>query len=113
MANYKSGRNAEDIKREIAAMVRELKDPRVDAITLTVVRTEVAHDLSYCKVYISSLNGIEEAKTACEALNGNAKGYIRHELGTRLYLRKAPDIKFIPDDSIEKSIEMFNKLKGH
>lgn len=111
MANYKASRSAEDIKREVAALVRELKDPRVDSLTLTVVRTEVAHDLSYCKVYISSLNGIEEAKTACEALNGNAKGFIRHELGVKLYLRKAPELKFIPDDSIEKSIEMFNKLK--
>lgn len=112
MANYKASRNAEDVKREIASMVRELKDPRVDSLTLTVVRTEIAHDLSYCKIYISSLHGIEEAKTACDALNGNAKGFIRRELSSRLYLRKSPDLKFIPDDSIEKSIEMFNKLKG-
>ena len=109
--SYKADRNAEDIKREIASMVRELKDPRINSLTLTVVRTEVAHDLSYCKVFISSLNGIAEATTACEALNSGAKGYIKKELGTRLYLRKAPDLRFIPDDSIEKSIEMFNKLK--
>lgn len=108
--SYKSDRTAEDIKREITAIVRELKDPRVDSSLLTVVRTEVAHDLSFCKVYISSLNGIADAKTACKVLDGNAKGYIRREVGNRLSLRKAPDLKFIPDDSIEKSIEMFKKL---
>ncbi len=109
---YKSDRTAEDIKREITALVRELKDPRVNSLMLTVVRVEVAHDLSYAKAYISSLGGIKEAEDACKALNGNAKGYIRKEVGLRLSLRKTPDIRFIPDDSIEKGIEMFRKLNG-
>lgn len=109
---YKSDRTAEDIKREITALVRELKDPRVTSLMLTVVRVEVAHDLSYAKAYISSLGGINEAEEACKALNGNAKGYIRKEVGLRLSLRKTPDIRFIPDDSIEKGIEMFRKLNS-
>lgn len=109
--SYRSDRTAEDIKREITVLVRDLKDPRVNGSMLTVVRAEVAHDLSFCKVYISSLSGIEEAKAACKALNGSAKGYIRKELGTRIYLRKTPDLKFIPDDSVEKGIEMFRKLQ--
>lgn len=108
---YKSDRTAEDIKREITSLVRELKDPRVNGLMLTVVRVEVAHDLSFCKVYVSSLGGIEEAKVACKALNAGAKGYIRKELGGRLGLRKTPDLKFIADDSIEKGIEMFKKLE--
>lgn len=107
---YRSDRTAEDIKREITALVRELKDPRVTASMLTVVRVEVAHDLSFAKAYISSLGGIEEAKEACKALNGNAKGYMRKEIGLRLSLRKTPDLRFIPDDSIEKGIELFAKL---
>lgn len=109
---YRSDRTAEDIKREITALVRELKDPRVTSVMLTVVRVEVAHDLSFAKVFISSLGGIEEAKGACKALNGNAKGYIRKEVGLRLSLRKTPDLKFVPDDSIEKGIEMFRALNS-
>lgn len=109
---YKSDRTAEDIKREITALVRELKDPRVSGAMLTVVRVEVAHDLSYAKAYISSLDGIEDAQNACKALNGNAKGYIRKEVGLRLSLRKTPDLRFIPDDSIEKGIELFAKLEA-
>jgi ribosome-binding factor A len=107
---YKSDRTAEDIKRELTVLVRELKDPRVNASFITVVRAEVAHDLSFCKAYVSSLEGIESAKTVCKILNGNAKGYLRKELGTRLGLRKTPDLKFIADDSIEKGAEMFKKL---
>ena len=109
--SYRSDRTAEDIKREITVLVRELKDPRVNGSLLTVVRAEVAHDLSFCKAYISSLEGIEDAKAACKALNGGAKGYIRKELGTRIHMRKTPDLKFIPDDSVEKGIEMFRKLE--
>lgn len=108
---YKADRTAEDIKREVTALIRELKDPRVNSHMLTVVRTEVAHDLSFCKAYVSSLGGIEEAKQACKVLNGSAKGYIRKELGARLTIRKTPDLRFIPDDSIEKGIEMFRVLE--
>lgn len=107
---YNAVRTAEDIKREITTEVRALKDPRLDTSVLTVVRAEVAHDLSYCKVYVSSLNGIEDAKSAVKVLNGNAKGYLRSQVGKNLGLRKTPDMKFIADDSIEKGIEMFRKL---
>ncbi|MCL2513530.1 MAG: 30S ribosome-binding factor RbfA [Oscillospiraceae bacterium] len=110
MPGYKKGRDAEDIKREITAIIRELKDPRVAGAILTVVRVEVSSDLSYGKVYISAVEGIDAAKAACKALE-NAKGLIRHEVGSRLGLRKAPDFKFIADDSVEKGIEMFKKLK--
>ena len=102
----------EEARKEISAVIRELKDPRVTSVMLTVVRVEVAHDLSFAKVFISSLGGIEEAKEACKALNGNAKGYIRKEVGLRLSLRKTPDLRFIPDDSIEKGIEMFRALNS-
>lgn len=108
--SYKSDRTAEDIKRELTVLVTELKDPRVQEGMLTVVRTEVAHDLSFCKAYISSMQGIDTAAAACKILNGTAKGYLRKEIGARLRLRKTPELKFIPDDSVEKSIAMFQKL---
>ena len=38
MSVYKNDRTAEDIKREITAVIRELKDPRVEGKMLTVVR---------------------------------------------------------------------------
>ena len=108
---YKQDRTAEDIKRELALIISELKDPRVAEAMLTVVRTEVAHDLSFCKVYLSSLNGIETAAEACRVLEKTAKGHVRSELGKVLTIRKVPDIRFIPDDTLEKSIDMFKKLE--
>lgn len=50
MAGYRKDRVAEDIKREIVTLIRELKDPRVKDKMLTVVRVEVSQDLSYAKV---------------------------------------------------------------
>ncbi len=108
---YKQDRTAEDIRREITLIIGELKDPRVQSAMLTVVRTEVAHDLSFGKVYISSLNGIEAATEACKVLEKTAKGHICTRLGKVLTIRKVPDLRFIPDDTVEKSIDMFKLLE--
>lgn len=110
MAGYRADRMSEDIKREIASIVRELKDPRVSGKMLTVVHVDVTHDLSYAKVYVSALEGIETAKEAVKGLT-NAAGLIRREVTRRLHLRVAPEIKFIADDSVEHSFEIFKKLE--
>ena len=61
MPNFKNSRMAEDIKREMTAILRELKDPRVNSCFLSIVRVEVTNDLSYCKVYLSALDqGVEK-----------------------------------------------------
>lgn len=104
MAGYKTDRVSEDIKREIAAMIRELKDPRIQGM-LTVVNVEVSSDASFAKVYVSAMEGIETAKTAVKGLT-SAIGYIRREIGKRLHLRKTPELKFIADDSIEKGMNI-------
>lgn len=102
MANHRADRVSEDIKRELTAILREMKDPRLHNGLISVVRCDITHDLSYCKVYISSMNGLDNAKEAAKALK-NAAGYIRRELGIRLKLRYAPALAFEATDSIEYS----------
>ena len=109
MPNFRSDRMSEDIQREIAAILREMKDPRLHNGIISVVRCETAHDLSYSKVYISSMNGLDTAKEAVKALK-NAQGYIRRELGTRLRLRFAPALAFEATDSIEYSANISRLL---
>lgn len=109
MAGHRIGRTSEDIKREITAVIRELKDPRVSGKMLTVLRVDVSNDLSFVKVYISALEGIDVAKKAVEGLTG-ATGRIRGEIGRRLHLRKTPEIKFIADDSVEHGMKIFKML---
>ena len=102
MASYRNDRNAEDIRREISAVLREMKDPRLQSSMLSVVRIELSRDNSYCKVYISSMSGIDCAKEAVKALK-NAAGFIRREIGSRLTLRHVPALQFSATDSIEYS----------
>lgn len=105
MANHKLGRTTEDIKRELTAIFRELKDPRVNSCFLSIVRVEVTNDLSYCTVYVSALEGLDRAKQAIKGLK-SASGFIRRELGHRLRLRHVPELIFTPTDSIEYSAEI-------
>ena len=109
MAGYRKDRVSEDIKREIASILRELKDPRVLDVMLTVVNVEVSSDASFAKVYVSAMDGIETAKLAVKGLT-SATGYIRREVGKRLHLRKTPELKFVADDSIEKGMSITKML---
>ena len=105
MAGHRIDRVSEDIRREIMAVVRELKDPRVQGKLLTVSRVEVSSDASYAKVYVSAMEGLETARTAVKGLV-SATGYIRRTVGQNLHLRKAPELKFVADDSIAHGMEI-------
>lgn len=109
MAGYRIDRISEDIKREIVAVMRELKDPRVQGKLLTVVKVEVSSDASFAKVFVSSMNGIDDAKQAVKGLDA-ATGYIRREVGGRLHLRKTPELKFVADNSVEHGMNIARML---
>ena len=113
MAGHRIQRVSEDIRREITAVIRELKDPRVRECMLTVVRVDVSSDASFARVHVSALEGLDAAKRAVKGLE-SATGYIRKHVGENLGLRKTPEIKFIADNSGEYSMEIsqiLNKLK--
>ncbi len=109
MAGYRIDRISEDIKREIVAVMRELKDPRVQGKLLTVVKVEVSSDASFAKVFVSSMSGIDDAKQAVKGLDA-ATGFIRREVGKRLHLRKTPELKFVADNSIEYGMSIAKML---
>jgi ribosome-binding factor A len=109
MAGYRMDRTSEDIMREITAILRTVKDPRVTTGMLSVVRVDVTNDMSYAKVYVSAMEGIETAKNAVKGLM-SAQGYIRRELGSALHLRHVPELRFVADDSMEYSVNIAKKL---
>ncbi len=111
MPSFKIGRTTEDIRRELSAIQRELKDPRVQGMLLSIVRVEVTNDLSYCTVYVSAMEGMEKAKQAVKGLH-SASGFIRRELGRRLQLRHVPELIFKATDSIEYSANISRILHG-
>ncbi len=109
MASHRMGRTTEDIKRELTAVLRELKDPRVANAMISIVRVEVSNDLSYCKVYVSAMEGLDRANEAVKGLK-SASGFIRHEIGSRLTLRHVPTMIFEATDSIEYSANISHIL---
>ncbi len=109
MAGYKVGRNSEDIRRELADIMRLLKDPRITGL-LSIVRVELSGDMSHAKVYVSSMDGYEAALEAVKGLQ-HASGFIRREINNRLSLRTSPELKFIADNSIEHGAEINRMLK--
>ncbi|MCI1268366.1 MAG: 30S ribosome-binding factor RbfA [Ruminococcus sp.] len=109
MPNFKNSRLAEDIKREMTAIIRELKDPRIAPMT-SIVRVELSGDMSHCKIFVSCIEGLETAKQSVKGLE-SGEGFIKRELFHRLKMRKCPELKFIADDSIAHSAEINKMLK--
>ena len=99
MATNRINRINEEVRRELADILRDLKDPRIPLMT-SVVSVSVTPDLRYATVYVSVF-GNEEVKA--EALKGlkSSAGFVRRELGHRLNLRYTPEIIYKNDDSIE------------
>ena len=96
-------RISEEVKKELSNVIQnELKDPRLPAM-VSVVKAEVTRDLKHAKVFVSILASESEQKGGMEALE-SAAGFLRRELSRRLNLRNTPQLKFVLDDSIEKSL---------
>lgn len=99
MANNRINKINEEVRRELASVVRELKDSRIPMMT-SVVAVSVTNDLSYAKCYMSIMGDSETQKKAIEGLK-SAAGYIRREIGRRIDLRHTPEFIFELDHSIE------------
>ena len=112
MASNRIGRINEEIQKELASLLRNLKDPRVQNTMISITRVETTPDLRYAKVYASFL---EEEKVS-DALKGlkSASGYLRRELGSTLNLRYTPELVWALDDSITygaKMLKLINSLE--
>lgn len=96
---------------EISKIIRdEVKDEEIGFITINSAR--VSSDLSYAKVYFTSLDNDKEMAT--KALN-RASSFIRGKLCEKIDLRKMPELTFVYDDSISygQNIEtIIDKIKG-
>lgn len=98
MAKYRIDRINEEIKRELAGILREVKDPRVPEM-ISIVAVKTTPDLKYCKVLVSFFTGNVNIKEAMKGLQSSA-GFIRREIGNRVTLRVLPSFTFEYDDSI-------------
>ncbi|GAB4172769.1 MAG: 30S ribosome-binding factor RbfA [Rhodocyclaceae bacterium] len=97
-------RVAEQIRRELAALLHgEVKDPRVQLVTLTGV--EVTPDYAHATVYFTALAQPGELSRIEEGLR-HAAGFLRHELGRRIRLHDLPELHFAHDVSVERGVRL-------
>ncbi len=100
-------RVAEQIRRDLAELLRDVKDPRLarqlPLITLTAV--EVTPDYAHAKVFYTSLAGAEHAAELSQGL-AHAAGFLRRELGRRLHIHQIPELHFVFDASVERGARL-------
>lgn len=110
MGEFRLAKLGEQIRGEIALLIstQKIKDPRVSTF-LTINRVEVAADLAYAKVYVSSFLPEGQILKGVAGLN-SAAGFIQSSIAKKLTIRKFPKLSFIADSSVKEGFEMVNKL---
>lgn len=113
LSQMRAQRVGEQMKKELSdILMREVKDPRVEFVTVTGV--DVTGDLQQATVYFTVLGESEEEEEETLKALRQAKGFIRSEIGKRIQLRKTPDIEFDFDESIaygNRIEKLINELK--
>ena len=110
MASNRIGRINEEVQRELSALIRTVKDPRVRETMVSITAVETTPDLRYAKIFVSCLD-----KSKCrDVLKGlkSASGYLRRELAARLRLRYTPELQFVEDDSIDQGAHILELIES-
>lgn len=94
-------RVADQIQRDLAELLRDLKDPRVGMVTLNSV--EVTPDYAHAKVFFSVLVGNPQE---CETALNEAAGFLRNSLFKRLQIHTVPTLHFHFDQTTERAAEL-------
>jgi len=92
---------ADQVQRDLAELIREVKDPRLGMVTINAV--EVTPDYAHAKVFFSVLVG--DAQECEEALN-HAAGFLRNGLFKRLHIHTVPTLHFQFDRTTERASDM-------
>ena len=102
----KNERINSNLQKEISYIIaNEVKNPNIKFVTITAC--DVTSDLSYARVYFTTLGNINETLKGLKS----AKGYIRRTLADRIELRHIPELEFIYDESIEYGKKIEEKIK--
>ena len=110
MEKNRIGRINEEIQKELSALLRTLKDPRLQSGLLTITHVDTTPDLRFSKIFVSALDKSQE-KDMMKGLK-SASGYLRRELGAALKLRYTPELKFVADDSIQQGAHILEMLRN-
>ena len=109
MPKYRRGRINDEMQKEIAQAIRNVKDPRVANAFISITGADVTPDLKFAKIYYSALTGDKkEIKQGLKA----ASGFIRGQIAKSMNLRITPELTFVEDSSIEYGAKISKILEG-
>lgn len=96
------------LREEIGAILaKDVQDPRIGFVTVTDVET--ASDLSTARVWVSVIGQPEERVKAIRALE-HAMPFVRHELGSRIRIRRIPELLIREDESAQRGTRVLQLL---
>ncbi len=110
MSKYRRDRINDAVAAETAVIVRDIKDPRLDGVMLTVTGADVTPDLKYAKVFYSVIGEADEKELA-KGLR-SASSFVRSRLAQALNLRITPEITFVYDHSVERGAHISELLRS-
>ena len=91
-------RVADQIRAELAMLLaRDVHDPGIGFLTIT--RVQMTPDRQQARVFYTSL-GDEKARTNSDRALGRAVPFLRRQIGSRLRLKRVPDLTFVYDESV-------------
>jgi ribosome-binding factor A len=106
-------RVGEQIRGELALLIaRDVHDPGIGFITLT--RVQVTPDLQQARVYYTALGDETSRQNTARAL-GRAAPFLRRRIGSRLRLKRTPELTFQYDESIagqDRIEQLLNDIKA-
>lgn len=109
LAKHRDNRISEELKKEISDILfQDIKDPDIGFVS--IIKTDVSHDLRVAKVYYSVMGNDEVIEKTQKAMKRSA-GFIRREVARRMSLRYTPELVFIYDTSIEHGIRIAKILE--
>ena len=102
-------RVGELVKEEIARLIIDgIKDPRIGFVSVMSVR--MSPDLKYANVYVSVYGNESQRKGSIAGLKHSAP-WLRGVVARNLKLRFAPEIRFFPDDTLDRVFHLEEVIK--
>jgi len=105
----RSERVSSQMQKELAYVLqRDTDDSRLGFITVNEV--VVSKDLAVAKIYITVLNGDDEAKAENVTVLNELAPVIRHQVAKRMRLRHISDFRFYYDNSFDTGMRVAELL---
>jgi ribosome-binding factor A len=110
MPTRRIARLNEQTRADIAQLVaREMKDPRIAGL-VSITSVDLSPDLRHAQVYVSVMGTEDDRRQTLRGLRA-AAGFLRSQLAARMTTKRAPELQFALDESIERGERIMSLIR--